>query len=100
MLASIKYDVTSSLSRVQVQPQQDVEMLEQQRQQQEAMLSKLQYQHVDITGMMQPQAAEQDVGVAVAEKPFIRTENKVGRNDLCPCGSGKKYKQCHGKLGS
>jgi len=31
-------------------------------------------------------------------KPFVRDEQKIGRNDPCPCGSGKKYKQCHGKL--
>jgi preprotein translocase subunit SecA len=43
-------------------------------------------------------AAEAAGGVAVAEAPFVRSTQKVGRNDPCPCGSGKKYKQCHGKL--
>ncbi len=44
--------------------------------------------------------AEADGEVAVAERPqpFVRGGQKVGRNDPCPCGSGKKYKQCHGRL--
>jgi preprotein translocase subunit SecA len=45
-----------------------------------------------------PQAAA-DKGAADAPTPFKREGPKVGRNDPCPCGSGKKYKQCHGKLG-
>jgi len=40
-----------------------------------------------------PQAAPTDT-----PEPFVRSEPKVGRNEPCPCGSGKKYKQCHGKL--
>jgi preprotein translocase subunit SecA len=41
---------------------------------------------------------EGDVAVVEKPQPFVRTGQKVGRNDPCPCGSGKKYKQCHGKL--
>jgi preprotein translocase subunit SecA len=45
-----------------------------------------------------PEPAENEEGVAVAQKPVTRRQPKIGRNDPCPCGSGKKYKQCHGKL--
>jgi preprotein translocase subunit SecA len=42
--------------------------------------------------------AESDVAVAERPQPFVRGAEKVGRNDPCPCGSGKKYKHCHGRL--
>jgi preprotein translocase subunit SecA len=45
-----------------------------------------------------PEPGEDEAGVAVAQKPVTRRQPKIGRNDPCPCGSGKKYKQCHGKL--
>jgi len=41
-------------------------------------------------------ASDRPQGEATVAKPFVREEPKVGRNDLCPCGSGKKYKKCHG----
>jgi preprotein translocase subunit SecA len=44
---------------------------------------------------LQNDAGDED---APAEQPFVREGKKVGRNEPCPCGSGKKYKQCHGKL--
>jgi preprotein translocase subunit SecA len=65
--------------------------------------TNIQYQHADFTGAGDAEveaAAEGESDVAVAEKaqPFVRSGRKVGRNDPCPCGSGKKYKHCHGKL--
>jgi preprotein translocase subunit SecA len=51
---------------------------------------------IEMDGVAPTQVRQQEG--AVAEKPFIREGKKVGRNDPCPCGSGKKYKQCHGKL--
>jgi preprotein translocase subunit SecA len=50
------------------------------------------YQHADYDEALAEANAQQKT------QPFVRTGEKVGRNDPCPCGSGKKYKQCHGKL--
>lgn len=93
MLESLKHDVISVLSKVQVQAQSDVEEMEERRRQEDAKI-QLDYQHA---------AAESLVGVEEAEtiavhKPTVREGKKVGRNDPCPCGSTRKFKQCHGKL--
>ena len=84
MLDTLKVDVISILSRVQVQQQADVEAVEEQRRAAEV---ERKFEHESVT---EPEA----------ERPAVsqRTGPKVGRNDPCPCGSGKKYKQCHGKL--
>ena len=58
-------------------------------------VSNVKYQHADYDEAL-AQAPEE---AAPARAPFARAGEKVGRNDPCPCGSGKKYKQCHGKLG-
>ncbi|MCL4120961.1 UNVERIFIED_CONTAM: hypothetical protein GTU68_022594 [Idotea baltica] len=82
LLDTLKFDVVSILSKVRVQQQEDVERMEEQRRQQaEAMARRQQLQH-------------QEDG----HTPVVRDERKVGRNESCPCGSGKKYKQCHGKI--
>ncbi|MPY26423.1 preprotein translocase subunit SecA [Shewanella psychropiezotolerans] len=93
MLESLKHDVISVMSKVQVQAQSDVEEMEERRRQEEAKISR-NYQHA---------AAEALVGAEEAQNlaehiPTVREGAKVGRNDPCPCGSGRKYKQCHGKL--
>jgi preprotein translocase subunit SecA len=85
MLDTLKVDVISILSRVQVQQQADVEAVEEQRRAAEV---ERKFEHESVT---EPEAAERP---AVSQ----RTGPKVGRNEPCPCGSGKKYKQCHGKL--
>ncbi|HEX4856758.1 MAG TPA: SEC-C metal-binding domain-containing protein, partial [Limnobacter sp.] len=59
-------------------------------------LDKIQYQHADAGGGEEETGAEPDVA-ATGMAPR-RVSDKVGRNDPCPCGSGKKYKQCHGKI--
>ncbi|WP_412971380.1 preprotein translocase subunit SecA [Glaciecola sp. MF2-115] len=84
MLETLKVDVISVLSRVQVQQQADVEAVEEQRRAAEV---EKNFEHESVT---EPEA----------EKPAAvqRSGPKVGRNDPCPCGSGKKFKQCHGKL--
>ena len=46
----------------------------------------------------QSRVREAGQGEGTSERPFVRTGKKVGRNEACPCGSGKKFKQCHGKL--
>ncbi|HHQ4527668.1 TPA: preprotein translocase subunit SecA [Aeromonas hydrophila] len=92
MLETLKRDVVSILSRVQVQ-ERDVEaMEEQQRQQAEA--APRTYTHAAADN----QLADDEAQVESAPVTFVRDEQKVGRNDPCPCGSGKKYKHCHGQL--
>jgi preprotein translocase subunit SecA len=102
LLDMIKTDVTRTLMAVQIRSAEELQRAEEP----EAPVN-VQYQHADFTpgvgDAADAHAAEQvglDSDVAVAEKaqPFVRTMGKVGRNDPCPCGSGKKYKQCHGRL--
>lgn len=99
MLDSIKREVTRHLMAVQIRSQEQVEEAERRAEEAARALKNIQYQHPDFG---QQEAAE-DGGVAVAVRdpapaPVNRSTQKVGRNDPCPCGSGKKYKQCHGKL--
>jgi preprotein translocase subunit SecA len=72
------------------------------RAEEEATLARAQFQHAAAPGPLAAPEAEEGADVAVAERPkaqpFQRVIGKVGRNDPCPCGSGKKYKHCHGKL--
>ncbi|VFB11996.1 Preprotein translocase subunit SecA [Aeromonas salmonicida] len=92
MLETLKRDVVSILSRVQVQ-ERDVEALEeQQRQQSEA--APRTYTHATA----ESQLADEEAAVEEGHTTFVRDEQKIGRNDPCPCGSGKKYKHCHGQL--
>ncbi|MCL1147372.1 preprotein translocase subunit SecA [Shewanella sp. 10N.261.52.F9] len=93
MLESLKHDVISILSKVQVQAQSDVEEMEERRRQEDAKIRR-DYQHAEAEAIV---GAEESAALA-ATQPTVRDGEKVGRNDPCPCGSGKKYKQCHGKL--
>ncbi|QQX79953.1 preprotein translocase subunit SecA [Shewanella sp. KX20019] len=93
MLESLKHDVISILSKVQVQAQSDVEEMEERRRQEDAKIRR-DYQHAAAEALV---GAEESAALA-ATQPQVRDGEKVGRNDPCPCGSGKKYKQCHGKL--
>lgn len=93
MLDKINYEVISILSKFEVKAEQDVEAIEAQRR--DALNNvKMEYKHADT----QSAAVVDDQEVAVAEHPFTRNQPKVGRNEVCPCGSGKKYKHCHGSL--
>ena len=92
LLETLKNDVISVLSKVQVQAQSDVDEMEQRRRDEEAKI-KLAYQHASAEALSD--TAEQQVE---APRTVIREGEKIGRNDPCPCGSGQKYKQCHGKL--
>ncbi len=95
MLNRIKHEVISILCRVQVQSEDDVAAIEAQRRQQQH-AGEMEFQHAEANAMAGSEP-EADGGEARAT-PFVRGERKVGRNEPCPCGSGKKYKQCHGKL--
>jgi len=92
MLDSIKLEVVQILSRLQLQAPPPIP-------EQVADPSEFEFKHDAFEGFGEPAPAEEKQGAVVAEKkPFVRPDRKVGRNDPCPCGSGKKYKHCHGKL--
>ncbi len=94
MLERIKHDVISVLSKVQVRTESDVAAVEEQRRSK----APMEFQHAEASAMAPEDAEVRDEGDEEHE-PFVREGRKVGRNEPCPCGSGKKYKQCHGKLG-
>ncbi|HEC30109.1 MAG TPA: preprotein translocase subunit SecA [Gammaproteobacteria bacterium] len=92
LLERIKYDVVTVLSRVRVSDEEDVEAVDEQRRSH----APRQFQHKSApSATADGDVVEEEREVA---KPFVRDGKKVGRNSPCPCGSGKKYKQCHGKL--
>ena len=87
MLDSIKRDVTRTLINVRIRNEQDIEAVEAPH-----APENVQYHHADYEEALAKEDGDAE------QKPFVRTDKKAGRNDPCPCGSGKKYKQCHGKL--
>jgi preprotein translocase subunit SecA len=91
LLTVVKREVTQVTMMVQIKGQEDMEAVER-----PAELENVRYQHADYDDALgnAPAAAEAET----ANLPFEREGVKIGRNDPCPCGSGKKYKQCHGKL--
>jgi preprotein translocase subunit SecA len=101
LLEDIKYEVIGILFKVRVSQEEEVQALDEQRQVPREM-------HFDHAPAPTLDAYEQSLLEADIEKshpeeddenqPFVREGQKIGRNDPCPCGSGKKYKQCHGKL--
>jgi len=96
LLQRLKYEVIRFLSHVQVQRSDEAAVIEQQRRE-AAAKQKMAFEHADARSAVpadQAPAAEE----AGAPQPITRAQPKVGRNDPCPCGSGKKYKQCHGAL--
>ncbi len=96
LLDSLKFDVITILSKVRVQQQEEVERMEAQRQAQaEAAAAKAHAQHADAENQLADHSEESGDD---SQQPMVREERKVGRNEPCPCGSGKKYKQCHGKI--
>ena len=95
LLEGVKFDVIKFLARVEFQQAEDIQAIEQRRRESEAKNS-LNFQKASAEVMGEPQSNEKQ---EEEKLPFVRREKKVGRNDPCPCGSGKKYKACHGKLG-
>lgn len=94
MLENLKVDVVGVLARVQVQAAEDVEAVEEQRRKADAVPHSYEHAEAEQLGSDLPETGT----AAKNPEPMIRDGVKVGRNDPCPCGSGKKYKQCHGKL--
>ncbi|WP_225764768.1 preprotein translocase subunit SecA [Stenotrophomonas sp. Marseille-Q4652] len=98
MLEHVKREVVTLLSRVRIRSEEEVAALEAaERQQAEARLRMSQFQHQDTGGYSADEEAGQ-VEAARAAQAAASEGPKVGRNDPCPCGSGKKYKHCHGQL--
>ena len=96
MLEALKYDVIGILSRVQIRSQEEVDEAERQRlAEMEKLMAKQQANHEEVTNMGS-ESKEQSAGTL--SQPIVRNQAKVGRNDPCPCGSGKKYKHCHGAV--
>lgn len=96
MLETIKREVISLVSRVQVRQQSDVEAVNEQRRQSE----DVEYQHEEPTAQEQEdeQSDADRMQAHNPQEPLVRDGRKVGRNEPCPCGSGKKYKHCHGAM--
>jgi preprotein translocase subunit SecA len=93
MIEQVKHDSVSILSRIRIQGEDDLAEMEARRKKEEQM----KFQHAEASALGGPSGGE---GGKAAEPsaPFVRDSRKVGRNEPCPCGSGKKFKQCHGRL--
>ena len=100
LLENIKRDTIRVLSHVQVRREDPAEEEERLRREAEALASRMQFQHADAPAL--DQQLEVEEAPAEGELPAnvapLRQEPKIGRNELCPCGSGKKYKHCHGQV--
>ncbi|MDM8561407.1 preprotein translocase subunit SecA [Candidatus Parabeggiatoa sp. HSG14] len=99
LLDRIKYEVVGFISKVQIRAETDVEAVEEQRRQN---APAMQFKHAKVEGLTNEMAEKTTAETAeqppTPKIPFVRKERKIGRNEACPCGSGKKYKQCHGTL--
>ncbi len=98
LLESIKRDSIRVLSHVQVRREDPAEEEARLRREAEELAKRMQFQHAEVSALDQPEEQPEVAGqpdVAVAP---VRTEPKIGRNEPCPCGSGKKYKHCHGQV--
>jgi len=97
LLEHIKYEVIGILFKVQVREEEDVQAIDEQMQ----APREMHFEHAAAPALdnfdneVPPVSSEEKVA---SEQPFVRITEKVGRNDPCTCGSGKKYKHCHGKL--
>ncbi len=105
MLETLKREVTKLLARVQIRTEDDVERVDENRRKPQNM----QFQHAEAASAVGGAQAQAQAGGGAGQQPpapaqgsdqqpFIRDGRKVGRNEPCPCGSGKKYKQCHGQI--
>jgi preprotein translocase subunit SecA len=97
LLEEIKHETIKYMSHVQFVRDDEVQRMEQ-KAREEANAIQMQFEHSSASAL---KVEEQDKAPSEEEihaKPFVRDGKKVGRNDVCPCGSGKKFKQCHGKL--
>jgi preprotein translocase subunit SecA len=100
MLDRVKFETASVLARIDVRSEADLQREEEERQRR--LLAALQTQHVEAQSALVVAPSVETAAAGASEGPqeasVVRNERKVGRNEPCPCGSGKKYKQCHGQL--
>ncbi len=98
LLNNLKYEVIKFLSHVQIQHQDESALIEARRRE-AAEREKLAFQHAAASALAEESLANTaDRTPAEPPQTFTREQPKVGRNEPCPCGSGKKYKQCHGRI--
>jgi preprotein translocase subunit SecA len=97
LLSRLQHDVTRFLSHVQVRTPDEIDAIERAREAERAK-GKIQFQHAQASAMQPDPDTAQRGESEELRAPFVREEPKLGRNEPCPCGSGKKYKQCHGRL--
>jgi preprotein translocase subunit SecA len=93
MLDNIKQEITQVLTKVRIQPQEAMEIPAH-----EANEAEFQFKHEEFGGFGEESGEAAGGADDEAHQPFVRSDRKVGRNEPCPCGSGKKYKQCHGRI--
>ena len=97
MLDMIKNEVVRIIVTVRIQSREEIEAAEQQLAQ--SQVENVHYQHADFDANASPEEMlAPNPGAVDDSQAYVESGWKVGRNDLCPCGSGKKFKQCHGKL--
>ena len=102
-MMALQQEVIKVLSHIQIKQEDATDSIERQREQESAR-ARMNYQHQAVSALSgaeaeEGQAASQEQRATDKKTPFVREVPKVGRNEPCPCGSGKKYKQCHGKIG-
>ncbi|MGF6530886.1 preprotein translocase subunit SecA [Paraburkholderia sp. GAS33] len=109
MLDDVKLSVTRTVMNVQIESREQLEQAAEDFEEQGSHLENVEFRHAEVVEAAAPVAAEvataamigdamSHSGARAAAEPFADNVPKVGRNDPCPCGSGKKYKQCHGKI--
>ena len=112
LLDRVKFETVSMLSKVSIRTQEEIDREEEERRQR--LMRALQAQHAEMASVLSsgdpaqggeqgappPQSAAGAQPPGDAQGTFVRNDRKVGRNEPCPCGSGKKYKHCHGALSS
>jgi preprotein translocase subunit SecA len=110
----VKFETVSMLSKVSIRTQEEIDREEEERR--ERLMRALQAQHAEMASALAPGEQQQGGAPAQAQDPqraaaggysqgdaqgtLVRSDRKVGRNEPCPCGSGKKFKHCHGALSS
>jgi preprotein translocase subunit SecA len=100
LLDRVKHETVSLLARVQVRTEADIQAEEAERQKKLEQAMRLQHAQPDALSAQPTQLPGDSQAQSAVVTPFVREGRKVGRNEVCPCGSGKKYKHCHGALAS
>ncbi len=98
LLGKIKTDVVTFLTKLEITMPEEVEAIEAEHKQLHEKQAEMEFKHDEAASSLTSAEDDSLQLSPEAHKPFTREVEKVGRNDPCPCGSGKKYKQCHGKL--